>query len=227
MNLKSFVPFVLFIVPLLSPIKSFAFSDAPILLSIAANTANQVERLEKSLSFAKTQIEFTKKLKEATDEMRDAYDTFDDVQSNLVAIAELADKDMEGLEDINDAIESLDDKKDRLKSLIKKANEANKTSVAVEEATKESRGDLNKEIAANNKQISKSFGFSARKNQNQVTAQNTGLINNKLTVTNSLLRKQTQSYTQLNQLLIADIVNREKDLHQQESFMEIGKKKRN
>ena len=210
----------------LIPFPAQALTDTAVLLKIASSTATQVVRLEKLLSSAKTQLEFTRKLKEATDEMNDTYDTLDDVHSTLVSIKELKNGDVEDFETFNDTIEDAQDKKERLAKLMKMAMEASSTSKAVAEASEESNQEIKKEVRSNNKQISKSFGFGARRNQAQVTAQNTALINDKLTVTNSILKKQTQASSELNQVIIADIVNKEKEKQEQVDFLSLTKKKR-
>ena len=214
---------------LLVPVKSYAFfgTDLPILMSIASNTASQVVRLETLIKGAEKQLEFTKRLKESTDEIREAYDTLDDVQSTLVSIVEASNGDIEGLEDVNDTIENVIDKKERLARLMKSAEEANKSSTIVANVTKESQASLNAEMRKNRKQELKSFGGGSVKNQTQVTAQNTALINTKLSTTNSILKKTAQNNAEVNKVIVADIVSRQKDLDDQEDFLNLNKKKRN
>lgn len=202
------------------------FQDTAVLVKIAASTSAQVVRLEQLLSNSTSQLEFIRRMKESSDLITEYYDTIDETTMALMAISDLRRGEIDGLEGVNDTIEDLQDKKERLKQLMDKAQKAKNTNEAVAEMTTEHSSDLKKEISLNKRQERKTFGMLVRKNQDQVTAQNTALINSKLTLTNSLLKKQTLAQSEMNQLIVADIVNREKEKKDNEQFMKIKPEKR-
>lgn len=218
--------FMIFVLALF-PLNSFAlFQDTAVLMKIAASTSAQVVRLEQLLTNSSSQLEFIRRMKESSDLINEYYDTIDETTLTLMSIAEIRKGDIEGLEGVNDSIEDLQDKRERLNQLLSKANKANSTSTAVAEATTEYSADLKKEISMNKRQERKTFGLMARKNQDQVTAQNTALINSKLTVTNSILKKQSLAQAEMNQLVVADIVNREREKKDNEEFMKLKTEKK-
>lgn len=209
------------------PLESFAFYDTAILASIMTNTTTQISRLEKIATGGKEQLGLMKDLKEYSEQVKDLHDTITDVSSEVQSIVDIGTARPEDLEGLVDVLEQGVDGKERLERLAEKARKADQTSKAVVISSKENQVDLNRESSTNRKQLDKSFGGGSVKNQNQVTAQNTGLINSKLSLTNSLLKKQNQNSAEMNQVIVADIVNREKDRLAQEEFFRISNKKRN
>jgi hypothetical protein len=193
-------------------------SDTALLISIAGNTTDQLVRLEKLLSNSEKQLEYTKQLKETADALESSYDRLTSIQNSLNALSSVGSKSPEDLRAMNDKIEEIQDQRDRLKELIKVSQEAQAKSLAITDDAKTNPTRVKEVVALDQAQI-KRANSSSVKNQTQETAKNTAYINSKLTETNILLRKNTETNAETNALFAKNMAQNARDEERSLKYM--------
>lgn len=197
--------------------------DTALLISIAGNTTDQLVRLEKLLSNSEKQLEYTKHLKETTEALESSYDRLTSIQNSLNALALVSSRSPEDLRAINDKIEEIEDQRDRLKDLIKESKKAQSSANAISEDSKINPVKIKEVVALDQTQI-KRANSSSVKNQTQETAKNTAYINSKLTETNILLRKNTETNAETNALFAKNMAQMARDEERNLQYMGVIKK---
>lgn len=190
--------------------------DTGLLISIVGNTSEQITRLEKLLSNSEKQLEYTKNLKETTDALESSYDRLTSIQNSLSALASVGNTSPEDLKDLNDKIEEIQDQRERIQDLLKDSKKVELNSEVISRDSEIDKEKVKEVVKIDKEQIKRSHS-SAIKNQSQETAKNTAYINSKLTETNILLRKNTESNSQTNALLAKKMA---KDLSDEEKELE-------
>lgn len=198
-------------------------SDTGLLVSLVANTTEQVARLEKLLTNSEKQLEYTKNLKETSDALGSSYDRLTGIQNSLNALASIGNSSPEELRDINDKIEEIQDQRDRLQDLIRQSKEAQANSEAIAEDTRMNPVKAREVVVIDQTQI-KRANSSTVKNQTQETAKNTAYINSKLTETNLLLRKNAETNAQTNALFAKNLAKQTKDEQKNLEYLGVIKK---
>jgi len=205
----------------------FPDSDTGLLISLVANTAQQLTRLEQLVTETD---KHTKLFRESVELIEERYEVVDQLQSMAQNFARISTSRPEDLASVNDAIEDLKNQKERLVEIIKEARKADLESKQIRDDNKLVEKVVSSDSIVARKQIMKSFGSGKlfSKNMDRVNAQNTGLIlketislNGAVNSTNGLLATQNSlSKIQVDQI-ISDKISRENAL----SPMKKGKRK--
>jgi hypothetical protein len=226
---KLFLSSLLIILSFSAKSSSFFFpdSDTGLLISLVANTAQQLTRLEQLVTETD---KHTKLFRESVELIEERYEVVDQLQSMAQNYARISNSRPEDLASINDAIEDLKNQKERLVEIIKEARKADLESKQIRDDNKLVEKVVSSDSIVARKQIMKSFGSGKHfsKNMDRVNAQNTGLIlketislNGAVNSTNGLLATQNSlSKIQVDQI-ISDKISRENAL----APMKKGKRK--
>lgn len=199
-------------------------ANTTLLMYIVSNTGSQLVRLEELLKKSEEGLQYTNEIKKASEALQDKYDLLTDIEDTLIKVSSIPNADVEHLGDVNDLIEDVQDKRSRMKELLSEAKKNAKKDEVIADAIESNKDQINKENGLNAKQISKSSGLLTKKNQTQVTAQNTGLINMKLSKTNFLLEKLTVSQMNANKLQADELKTKYSEQEDLNSFL-FGKNK--
>ena len=206
------------IIPVITDASSFGIPDGDtgLLISIVGNTSEQITRLEKLLSNSEKQLEYTKKLKETSEALESSYDRLTSIQNALSALSNVGNTNPENLKEINDKIEEIQDQKQRILDLLEVSKNVEATSEAISKDSSVDQEKVKEIVKIDKEQIKRSHSGSV-KNQSQETAKNTAYMNSKLTETNILLRKNTETNAQTNALLAKKMA---KDLNDEQKELE-------